>query len=233
MVEFKRKIASQIDYIESDHPRSVYLEGMKIFENLKHSFQDDIHLLHNVNAVYHKTSGKDLDVNNYLKNHVLELNDRWRNIYQKVTDILTVINNILQLWADYDQLHEHVHLFLTETHIKITTLEQNNSLTQIEYNSIMDEFKHHKDALERFNSTANNLKQRSKCSAKEINCQVEEIRRYWAEIYEYLQRCRESVSKNNERMKKEQMLQASTVTLEQTAYQVLNDDGNTSSADNF
>ncbi|KAF8796836.1 Nesprin-1 like protein [Argiope bruennichi] len=227
-LDSREKIASEIDYVEKDHPRSVYLEGIKIFESLKHNFQDDINLLHNVNAVYHKTAKEELDVNNCLKNRVLLLNDRWRVLYQKVCDILTVLNNILQLWADYDQLHEHLHLFLTETHIKITELEHNNTFSQSECDSIMNDFVHHENALERYKALANNLKQKSQCSAAEINHQMEEIEKYWAEVYGCLQNYRDSVSKNIKAKKSEDLFQQ-TASSSFTA----DDDGISSSADNF
>lgn len=107
------------------------------FQNLKHNFQDDVHMLHNVNSAYHKISRKDLDVRNCLQTRVLSANDRWRILYKKVSDSITLIGHVLQSWAEYEQLHQHLHLFLTETHIKVTSLESSGEWKEEEWNSIM------------------------------------------------------------------------------------------------
>lgn len=107
------------------------------FQNLKHNFQDDIHMLHNVNSAYHKISRKDLDVRNCLQTRVLSANDRWHILYKTISDSITIISHVLQSWAEYEQLHQHLHLFLTETHIKVTSLESSGEWKEDEWSSIM------------------------------------------------------------------------------------------------
>ncbi|GFY40250.1 nesprin-1 [Trichonephila inaurata madagascariensis] len=174
-LDSKKKITSQTDYIESDLPRSVYLDGIKTFENLKH-----------------------------------------------------------------------------KTHIKITELEHDNTLNQSECDSILADFEHHKITLERYISMANNLQQKSQCSTEEIKHQVEEMQKYWEEVYGCLKHYRESVLKKSE-LENKDLLQQTSISLQSSepsylsdkqsadtseqfgnvTHQTVDEDGITSSADNF
>lgn len=57
-------------------------------------------------------------------------NDRWHKLYKRVVEVFEVLKSILQMWDDFDQLKEHLLLFLTEVDLKLTELETSPTFLQ-------------------------------------------------------------------------------------------------------
>lgn len=58
-----------------------------------------------------------------MKDRVLSANEQWHKLYKRVVEVFEAIKNILQMWEDFQQLKEHLLLFLTETDVKLTEME--------------------------------------------------------------------------------------------------------------
>ncbi|KFM65646.1 Nesprin-2, partial [Stegodyphus mimosarum] len=178
----KEDIVSEFDYGIPGHSKNVYLEGIKKFENLKHCIQDNVHLLHSVNALYQDIVKKELDVEDQLKSRLLKANDRWHKLYKNIIDVLEYIGNVLQMWEDYDKVKEHLLLFLTETDLKLTELENSDSISEEICARILNEFKTHEDEYQRFVDLSGHLKKQSECSVSLFNSDVDEVYKYWKEL---------------------------------------------------
>lgn len=103
---------------------------------MNHCFQDDIQLLHCVNSSYHNISTKELNISSTLKHRVITANDQWRKLYEKVKEVFQIVKNILQTWDDFDQLKEHLLIFLTEIDVKLAEMEATSSFLETLYEGL-------------------------------------------------------------------------------------------------
>lgn len=89
-----------------------------------------------MNAYFHDISKKDANISNSVKTRVSTANDRWHKLYKSVVEVFEVLKSILQTWDDFDQLKEHLLLFLTEIDLKLTELETSPTFLQSSCESI-------------------------------------------------------------------------------------------------
>lgn len=89
-----------------------------------------------MNAYFHDISKKDSNISNSVKTRVSAANDRWHKLYKNVAEVFEVLKSILQTWDDFDQLKEHLLLFLTEVDLKLTELETSPTFLQSSCESI-------------------------------------------------------------------------------------------------
>ncbi|XP_035211667.1 nesprin-1-like isoform X2 [Stegodyphus dumicola] len=184
----KEGIVCEFDYGIPGHSKNVYLESIKKFENLKHCVQDNVHLLHSVNTLYQDIVKQELDVEDQLKSRLLKANDRWHKLYKNIIDVLEYTGNVLQMWEEYDKVKEHLLLFLTETDLKLTELENSDAISEEMCARILNEFKTHEDEYQRFVDLSCHLKKQSECSVSLFNSDVDEVYKYWKELYNRLKK---------------------------------------------